>query len=51
MKKILLSRDRSEYLLIAVEYPIRITKDEKAQLFCVHVITPNIPYASTAAPL
>jgi nucleotide-binding universal stress UspA family protein len=40
IRKILIPIDGSEYSLNAAKYAIRIAKDEKAQLFCIHVITP-----------
>lgn len=49
IKKILVSVDGSEYSLNAAKYAIRIAKDEKAQLFCIHVITPQIPYGYASA--
>jgi len=49
IRKILIPIDGSEYSLDAAKYAIRIAKDEKAQLFCIHVITPQIPYGYAAA--
>ncbi len=49
MRKILVPIDSSEYSLDAAKYAIRIAKDEKAQLFCIHVITPQIQYGYAAA--
>jgi nucleotide-binding universal stress UspA family protein len=51
IRKILVPIDGSEYSLNAAEYATRIAKDENAQLFCIHVITPRIPYgyATSAA--
>ena|ERR1700693_2950443 len=42
IRKILVPIDGSEYSLDAAKYAIRIAKDEKAQLFCIHVITPQV---------
>jgi nucleotide-binding universal stress UspA family protein len=47
--KILVPIDGSEYSLNAAKYAIRIAKDEKADLFCIHVITPQIPYGYATA--
>ena len=44
LERYLIPIDGSEYSLDAAKYAIRIAKDEKAQLFCIHVITPQIPY-------
>jgi nucleotide-binding universal stress UspA family protein len=44
IKKILVPIDGSEYSLHAVQYATRIARNEKAQLFCIHVVTPRIPY-------
>jgi nucleotide-binding universal stress UspA family protein len=44
MKKILLPIDGSEYSFKAAKYAIKIAKSEKGELFCIHVITPRIPY-------
>ena len=49
IRKILISIDGSECSLNAAEYAIRVAKDEKAQLFCIHVITPRIPYGYASA--
>jgi nucleotide-binding universal stress UspA family protein len=49
IRKILIPIDGSEYSLNAAKYAIRIAKDEKAQLFCIHVITPKIPYGYATA--
>ncbi|HET7147764.1 MAG TPA: universal stress protein [Candidatus Nitrosopolaris sp.] len=49
IRKILVPIDGSEYSLNAAKYAIRIAKDEKAKLFCIHVITPRIPYGYAAA--
>ena len=49
IRKILIPIDGSEYSFDAAKYAIRIAKDEKAQLFCIHVITPQIPYGYVAA--
>ncbi|HYV52155.1 MAG TPA: universal stress protein [Candidatus Eisenbacteria bacterium] len=44
IKNILVPIDGSEYSLHAAQYAIRIARKEKAQLFCIHVVTPRIPY-------
>jgi len=44
IKNILVPIDGSNYSLNAAEYAIRIAKNEKAQLFCIHIVTPRIPY-------
>ncbi len=44
IKKILVPIDGSEYSLHAAQYATRIARNEKAQLFCIHVVTPRIPY-------
>jgi len=44
IKNILVPIDGSEYSLHAAQYAIRIARNEKAQLFCIHVVTPRIPY-------
>ena len=44
IKNILVPIDGSDYSLNAAEYAIRTARNEKAQLFCIHVITPRIPY-------
>ena len=44
IKNILVPIDGSDYSFNAAEYAIRIARNEKAQLFCVHVVTPRIPY-------
>ncbi len=49
IRKILIPIDGSEYSVNAAKYAIRIAKDEKAQLFCIHVITPHIPYGYATA--
>jgi nucleotide-binding universal stress UspA family protein len=49
IRKILIPIDGSEYSVNAAKYAIRIAKDEKAQLFCINVITPQIPYGYAAA--
>jgi nucleotide-binding universal stress UspA family protein len=49
IRNILVPIDGSEYSLDAAKYAIRIAKDERAQLFCIHVITPQIPYGYAAA--
>jgi nucleotide-binding universal stress UspA family protein len=51
MSKILVPIDGSEYSINAAKYAAKIAKDENADLFCIHVITPRIPYgyATSAA--
>jgi nucleotide-binding universal stress UspA family protein len=49
IRKILIPIDGSEYSLDAAKYAIKIAKDEKAQFFCIHVITPQILYGYAAA--
>jgi nucleotide-binding universal stress UspA family protein len=44
IKNILVPIDGSDYSLNAAEYAIRIARNEKAQLFCIHIVTPGIPY-------
>jgi nucleotide-binding universal stress UspA family protein len=44
IKNILVPIDGSEYSLHAAQYATRIARNEKAQLFCIHVVTPRIPY-------
>ena len=44
IKNILVPIDGSDYSLNAAEYAIRIARNEKAQLFCVHIVIPRIPY-------
>jgi len=41
IKNILLPIDGSEYSLHAAKYATRIARNEKAQLFCIHVVTPQ----------
>jgi len=38
--------DGSEYSLNAAQYATRIARNEKAQLFCIHIVTPRIPFAA-----
>jgi nucleotide-binding universal stress UspA family protein len=51
IKKILVPIDGSEYSLKAAKYAIRIAKDENAQLFCIHIFTPRIPYGYSTSVL
>jgi K+-sensing histidine kinase KdpD len=44
IKNILVPIDGSEYSLHAAQYATRIARNEKAELFCIHVVTPHIPY-------
>jgi len=41
IKNILVPIDGSEYSLHAAKYATRIARNEKAQLFCIHVVTPQ----------
>ena len=41
IKNILVPIDGSEYSLQAAKYATRIARNEKAQLFCIHVVTPQ----------
>jgi nucleotide-binding universal stress UspA family protein len=51
IRKILVPVDGSEFSLNAAKYAIRIAKDENAQLLCIHIITPRVPYGySTSIP-
>jgi nucleotide-binding universal stress UspA family protein len=51
IRKILVPVDGSEFSLNAAKYAIRIAKDENAQLLCIHIISPRIPYGySTSIP-
>ena len=49
IKNILVPIDGSEYSLNAAQYAARIARDEKAQLFCIHIVIPPIPYGYAAA--
>jgi len=53
IKNILVPIDGSEYSLHAAQYATRIARNEEVQLFCIHVVTPRIPYgyASPAASI
>ena len=44
IKNILVPIDGSEYSLKAAQYATRIARIEKAQLFCIHVVTARMPY-------
>jgi nucleotide-binding universal stress UspA family protein len=44
IKNILVPIDGSDYSLNAAEYAIKIARNEKAQLICIHIVTPGIPY-------
>ncbi len=44
IRKILVPIDGSEYSLKAAQYATQLARTEKAQLFCIHVVTPRIPY-------
>jgi nucleotide-binding universal stress UspA family protein len=52
LKKIVISNilvpiDGSEYSLNAARYAARIARNEKPQLFCIHIVTPRMPYGYT----
>ena len=49
IKKILVPIDGSEYSLKAAKYAIKIAKDENAQLLCIDIITPRIPYGYSSS--
>jgi nucleotide-binding universal stress UspA family protein len=49
IKKILVPIDGSEYSLKAAKYAIKIAKDKNAQLLCIHIITPRIPYGYSSS--
>ena len=44
IRKILVPIDGSECSLNAAKYAISIAKDEKADLFCIHVMTTKLLY-------
>ena len=44
IKNILVPIDGSDYSLNAAQFATRIARREKAQLFCIHVVTPPMPY-------
>ena len=44
IRKILVPVDGSEHSIKAAKYATRIAKVDNAELFCIHVITPGIPY-------
>lgn len=51
IRNILIPIDCSELSLKAAKYAIKIAKDEDAQLLCIHIFTPRIPYGySTSIP-
>ena len=47
IKNILVPIDGSEYSLHAAQYATRIARNEKVQLFCIHIVTPRMPYGYT----
>ena len=50
IRKILVPVDGSEYSMNAAKYATRIAKVDNAELFCIHIITPRMPYGySTSA--
>jgi nucleotide-binding universal stress UspA family protein len=49
IRKILVPIDGSECSLDAARYAIKISKDENADLFCIHVIA-SVPYGYTSSP-
>ncbi|MGC2573794.1 MAG: universal stress protein [Candidatus Nitrosopolaris sp.] len=44
IKNILVPIDGSDYSLSAAQFATRIARSEKAQLFCIHIVTPRMPY-------
>ena len=44
IRNILVPIDGSEYAFNAAQYAARIARNEKAQLFCIHIVTPRMPY-------
>lgn len=44
IRKVLVPIDGSEHSIKAAKYATRIAKVDNAELFCIHVITPGIPY-------
>lgn len=44
INNILVPIDGSEYSLKAAQYATRVARNEKAQLFCIHIVTPRMPY-------
>ena len=51
IRNILVPIDGSEYSLHAAQYATRIARNEQVQLFCIHIVTPRMPYgyATSAA--
>jgi nucleotide-binding universal stress UspA family protein len=47
IRNILVPIDGSEYAFNAAQYAARIARNEKAQLFCIHIVTPRMPYGYT----
>jgi nucleotide-binding universal stress UspA family protein len=47
ISNILVPIDGSEYSLNAARYAARIARNEKPQLFCIHIVTPRMPYGYT----
>jgi nucleotide-binding universal stress UspA family protein len=47
ISNILVPIDGSEYSLNAARYAARIARNEKVQLFCIHIVTPRMPYGYT----
>ena len=44
IRNILVPIDGSEYSLHAAQYAARIARNEKVQLFCIHIVNPRMPY-------
>jgi len=44
IRNILVPIDGSEYAFNAAQYAARIARNERAQLFCIHIVTPRMPY-------
>ena len=44
IRKILVPIDGSEHSIKAAKYATRIAKVDNAEISCIHVITPGIPY-------
>jgi hypothetical protein len=44
IRNILVPIDGSEYAFNASQYAARIARNERAQLFCIHIVTPRMPY-------
>jgi nucleotide-binding universal stress UspA family protein len=44
IRNILVPIDGSEYAFNAAQYAARIARNEQVQLFCIHIVTPRMPY-------